>query len=104
MAKSTHYRIYCEYFGMVSDQFISSWFNPNGITITHGDGYWMGKHENTLILDYIAPDYGQGVDPRNIVNRFAKSYCEKFGQDCVLVTSHDIEWELVSAGLPSKEG
>ena len=102
--KSTHYRLYCEYLGPVSDEFIAAWWNPNGITVTHGDGFWMGKHENSVIIDYVAHDYGDGVDPCRVVESFCKCYCEKFNQDCVLVTSTPCQWELISNDVRNEAG
>ena len=92
---STHYRMYMEYKGLPSDDFIAKWFSGTGFTITHGDGYWLGKHENSCIVDYVATDYGNGYIVQTDVEKFCKAYCEEFNQDCVMVTKTPIEWENI---------
>ena len=93
--KTTHYRMYMEYLGSASDDFIARWWNSNGLTITHGDGYWMGKHKHCVILDYVAHDYGTGVSAESIVKSFCRDYCKRFNQDCVMVTKTPVEWTMM---------
>lgn len=93
MSSTTHYRMYMEYKGMSSDVFIAKWFSGTGFTVTHGDGYWLGKHENNCIVDYVAHDYGNGMHPDLEVKDFCEAYCKEFNLDCVIVTKTPVEWE-----------
>lgn len=95
--KSTHFRIYCGAEDHDCERFIVQWWNPYGFTLTHCDGYWMGSHENSIVIDYIAHDYGNGIDPHQVVNTFAKDYCKKFGENCVGVSWTSVEWRLVDS-------
>ena len=90
---STHYRLYMEYKGLPSDGFIAKWFSGTGFTITHSDGYWLGKHENSCIVDYVATDYGNGFNVEQFIKNFCIEYCIEFDQDCVMVTKTPVECE-----------
>ena len=94
--EGVRYRLYMESKGTSSEDFVSKWWEPNGVTIIPASGYWLGKYEDTIIVEVCFEDaLCSGVTPADQVKNFCASYNRNFNQDCILVTSEPINMELM---------
>lgn len=96
MLNGVRYRLYMESKGTLSEDFVSKWWDPNGVTIIPASGYWLGKYEDTIIVEICFEDsLSSGIPPAEQIKTFCAHYNEKFNQDCILVTSEPITMELM---------
>ncbi len=88
------YRLYMESFGVASENFIVHSGAFLSFTIIHADGYWLGSHENTLILEVMF-EYPASSDLDARIKKFCEEYRKEFNQDSVLVTKEEINMGLL---------
>lgn len=85
-----------EHCGINSELWIVKHGGFLSFTIIHADGYWLGKFENTLILEVcFESEFGQSIDPQHQINTFCYNYKKEFNQDTILVTKEEINMEYV---------
>jgi hypothetical protein len=64
-----------------------------GFTIHHTEGHWQGTNEPSIIIEILTDPCKYPVDfrPKQIAN----AYKVKFDQDCVLITTQEVNGELI---------
>jgi hypothetical protein len=85
------YRIYMEDCGAESQRFVTTWWQYQPHTLFFGNGSWMGKLEESMVLEIVLPELGNGIDMEEMLEKFSKEYCTKYRQDAVFVTQHEVK-------------
>jgi len=81
--------------GMVKMQEIQEFINGEvatqyeGFNVNYNMGFWQGRSEESFTIEVIAP----ALDFR--ASQIANVYKTRFGQDTVLITTQNVELDLV---------
>ncbi len=85
------FRIYTEDLNRAGIEALVSQRFP-GFTIIPANGYWEGHHEESLVIEVIAPGNERSV---KVVHELAESIRELNNQDSVLVTRARVDSHLI---------
>lgn len=85
------YRIYMEDCGPESQRFVMQWWQYQPHTLLFGNGSWMGRLEESMVLEMVLPEFGNGINMDEMIKNFSKEYCAKYRQEAVFVTEHEVK-------------
>jgi len=89
---NTCYRIYMEDCGPECQRWVMEWWQYKPHTLIFGNGSWMGKLEESLVLEMVIDE-----DLSEMITNFSREYCLRYKQDAVFVTKHEVTGEVYSA-------
>lgn len=87
-----NHRIYMEDCGPECQRWVMEWWQYQPHTLIFGNGSWMGKLEESMILEIVLED-----DLSEMITNFSREYCLRYKQDAVFVTKHEVTGETYSA-------
>ena len=93
----TNYRIYMEDCGPECQRWVMEWWQYQPHTLYFGNGSWMGKLEESMILEMVIDEFGNGINMGEMLTKFGKEFCKKYKQDAVFITKHHVTGETICA-------
>lgn len=85
------YRLYMEDCGSECQRWVMQWWQYQPHTLYFGSGSWMGKLEESLVLETVIDE-----DLSEKITNFSREYCLRYKQDAVFVTKHEVTGEVYS--------
>ena len=92
------YRLYMEDRGVESQRYVMQWWQYQPHTLFFGNGSWMGKLEESMVLEMVIPEFGNGLDMDLMIIKFTDEYCNKYNQEAVFVTVSEVSGSTLTKG------
>ena len=58
----------------------------------------MGKLEESMVLEMVIPEFGNGLDMDLMIIKFTDEYCNKYNQEAVFVTVSEVSGSTLTKG------